>query len=112
MPEQLEVTAHALTRLRARWPHHAGRPAARLVALVEREVDAAIACGRMATRMPAFAAKEGRRSRGRRGDAELDRAIRFVWTQDEGRVYVIRRSRTTVYVITTVRPATSDTGPQ
>jgi len=79
---RVDVTAHAIRRLRERFPEIPPVDARRTI---EADVCRAILAGRKAKSMPRWAVADGasRRSKGRR------QTVRFVWTGDEARAYVI-----------------------
>ena len=103
MQPRVQVTNHAITRLRGRFAaDFSGVDTPALRRHAAGEVVDAIASHRMATRLPKFALRAGTsaRSRGRRGRGELDRSLRYVWTADERRVYLIDRTRRATTILT------------
>jgi hypothetical protein len=98
------VTRHAFERVLEYWPDEfPGGAHADVCRAVVREISAAIDEGRMATRMPRFALRPGTRRRPdarvktRRGDIDPkarrpNPGMRYVWPEDERRVYLVDRS--------------------
>lgn len=100
-PTPIHVTHHAVDRARERFPTVTGIPHPALVRQIRREVGAAIRCGRLACKAPRFCiVNDGPRiragGRGHRGH------LRYAWTPDEQRAYVIRRQDNAWIVITSV----------
>ena len=101
----VHVTKHAVEQARARCPE-IDKDTFAVRALITEEVLDAIAQGRMATRTPRFAVRNGttERALGRRNGAERDRTKRFVWNEACNRLYLIDRTQNMVAVVTTIRP--------
>lgn len=80
---RVSVTAHAVRRMRERFPDVPRSDSSRTI---EADVCRAIIAGRKAKSLPRWAVpadSNRRKSRGRR------QTVRFVWTSDEARCYVI-----------------------
>ena len=104
MPLYVEVTAHAVDQLQARYPEHSAVPVFLLRRLIASEVDDAIREQRMATRVPRWAHDESfSRGKGKNG-REVARYLRYIWNRGRTRVYLIDRKQAHVTVITTIRP--------
>lgn len=117
----VSVTRHAREQAVARFPAELrGLARADIDRLLAAEVAAAITAGRMAARQPRWSlragmerrpdARGGVSSRAHRKGVPLrglatDRkpTLRFVWTDDQRRLFLVRRGRPSV-VITCIRP--------
>ncbi len=100
----VHVTGHALIRHSERWPGPEDREQRRFLIAVE--VANALSDGRYSSREPSFCGN-GQRKTGKRG-SERDRTIRWCWSVDERRVYLVdKRSRVDV-VVTAIRPGEAD----
>lgn len=111
MPLFIEITHHAVDQIRARFPVETGRLADSDVRrLIVTEVADAMREHRMATKLPRFAVgAHDRRARAWRGNRERARSMRFLWTDDEGRVYLVNRLRQRAVVVTVIRAGAADT---
>ena len=96
---RIAVTLHALEQSEIRWPELAAERAV-LRRIIAAEVADALAEGRYATRIPAWALKNGRSRR----DRPKDRSLRFAWTESEDRLYLVSRHDGAVNVVTAIRP--------
>lgn len=96
----VKVSLHALERLEERWPETNGATRSDLHQLILTEVGDAIREQRMATKVPRWAWN----GHDYRGKAKHSPSARFIWNEDETRVYLIDRRRTEVTVVTTIRP--------
>jgi hypothetical protein len=101
MPRLIEVRYHAISQFRERFPSKLEREALRQ--LIAHEVESALEEGRYASREPKWS--RDKRTRGKRNDNELDRTLRFCWTEDEDRLYLVDKIGTTVRVITSIKPS-------
>lgn len=99
----IEVTYHAVDQFRDRFPLESGSPGY-LRLLIAREVEDGLYHNRYSTKQPRWARSDGHRSRGRRNKHELDRTLRFVWTEDKHRMYLIDRRGILIRVITSINP--------
>jgi len=106
----VDITRHAVEQARERFPE-LGLSDARWRGLIETEVTEAIDQYRMALKIPRFAMREFDRTRTRiwRNHRERARSMRFLWTDDEQRVYLIDRRHGLERVITVIRPPAADT---
>ena len=102
MARLIHVTDHALTQHLDRWP---GEPSEREQrrSLICDEVNSALVEGRYATKEPAWSG-HGKRTVGRRNGGERDRTLRFLWTRDQSRVYLVDRGDRVVKVVTSILP--------
>lgn len=93
MRGQVSVTRHAYDQACARFPEEFRELAhSATCEKIRAEVVAAVEAGRMAKTLPRFAIRAGTHERriGKRQKGGHSRA-RYVWTEDERRVYVIHR---------------------
>jgi len=106
MARLIEVKHHAIEQFRERFPIRLRREELRQ--LIAHEVQSALDEGRYSSKEPRWS--RGKRARGKRNFHEIDRTLRFCWTQDEKRLYLIDKRGSTVRVITSIRPSgdTSD----
>lgn len=102
MSAPVVVTTHAQERMRLRFPEFNAVTDGALQDHVRLEVEAALALGRCACRQPRWLlVREGsRRRRARRWKAGV---LRFVWTHDEQRAFLVRRLTDRTVVITVFR---------
>ena len=99
----IEVTYHALDQFRDRFPEDNGS-SGHVRLLIANEVEDALYHNRYSTKQPRWARANGHRSRGRRNKHEIDRTLRFVWTEDKRRMYLIDRRGLIIRVITSINP--------
>jgi hypothetical protein len=99
----VEVTHHAVDQFRERFPEEMAS-GSYLRLLVAQEVNEALDSGRYSTRQPSWAVSSRNRVRGRRNGNERDRTMRFVWTADLKRMYLVDKHGGLVRVITSIRP--------
>ena len=106
MARLIEVRHHAIEQFRARFPVRLRREELRQ--LIAHEVQSALDEGRYSSKEPRWS--RGKRARGKRNNHEIDRTLRFCWTPDESRMYLIDKRGVKVRVITSIRPSgdTSD----
>jgi len=97
----IEVRYHAIEQFRARFPSKI--PREQLRQLIAHEVAEALDSHRYSTKEPKWS--RGRRVRGKRNNNEIDRTLRFCWTEDQVRVYLIDKRGNSVRVITSIRPS-------
>lgn len=104
--KHVHVSRHALEQYLARWPNQFGTP----FEVIAREVLDALENHRYSTKEPKWAQKNPRRrSVGfRNGSRERDRSLRYVWTEDRKRVYLVDKSGGVSYVVTAISPQESD----
>lgn len=104
----VEVTWHALNQYKERFPEEGGTNSYLRMKIAE-EVQDALTNDRYATRQPQWASRTlGRRPRGRRNGNEIDRSMRFCWTTDARRLYLVDKHSGLVRVVTTIRPWSGD----
>jgi hypothetical protein len=103
----IEVTHHALEQFRERFPEEMAS-GSYLRLLIAQEVSDAFDNHHYSTRQPAWAVVDRNRVFGRRNGSERDRTLRFVWTPDRKRMYLVDKHGALVRVITSIRPE-SDT---
>ena len=111
MNQIVEVTWHALEQFQKRFSDEAGS-SGYLRLLIASEVESALAHNRYSTKQPRWARSDGYRSRGRRNRHEIDRTLRFVWTEDKRRMYLIDKRGAMVRVITSINPDGIDDGTE
>jgi hypothetical protein len=109
MTSIIEVTWHALDQFRERFPSESGS-SGYLRLLIAGEIEDALNHNRYSTRQPSWARANGHRSRGRRNKHEIDRTLRFVWTEDKHRMYMIDKRGVITRVITSINPDGVDDG--
>ena len=102
----IEVTSHAVDQLRDRFPEHAEHERWQNRHLIAAEVLYAIQEQRTATKIPRWAHLDGRyRGKAKRNpDGAISKTMRFLWTLEEDRVYLVDRKQAHATVITTIRP--------
>jgi hypothetical protein len=101
----IAVTDHAIEQHLERWPGDPWDKENRRF-LIASEVSSALNDFRVSTREPAWSGG-GKRKVGRtRNPKERDRSIRFAWTEDQGRVYLLDRQDggRTIVVVTSILP--------
>ena len=91
------MSQHAVDQHTARWPDPKLAREWRTQQIVS-EVSAAIAEGRMSVKEPKFTA-HGKQERGR----PADKSLRYVWTPDRRRVYLVDRRDGRVFVVTAIQ---------
>jgi hypothetical protein len=96
----VEVSWHAIQQFQSRWPNEA--VAEPLLHLIATEVEDALDEGRYSTKEPRWSRDD--RNRGLRNGKELDRTLRFAWTEDQRRLYLVDKRGQTVRVVTSIRP--------
>lgn len=99
----IEVTWHAVEQFRARFPLEAGS-ASSIRLLIAGEVEASLEGHRYSAKQPPWARLEGRRTRGRRNGKEIDRTMRYVWTENKQRLYLVDKHGRAVRVVTSILP--------
>lgn len=109
MTSVIEVTWHAVDQFRDRFPNESGA-SGYLRLLIAKEVEEALSHNRYSSKQPRWARANGHRSRGRRNKHEIDRTLRFVWTEDQHRMYLIDRHGFVIRVITSINPDGVDNG--
>ncbi len=103
MARLVHVTNHALTRHIERFDGPEDREQRRF--LIGLEVSAALSEGRYSTKEPRFSA-DGRKV-GMRG-RERDRSLRWAWTADQQRLYLLDKKDRADVVVTSILPGESD----
>lgn len=103
MHRLIEVTWHAIEQFRERFPEESGSSSS-IRLMVAQEVEAALDSGCYSTRLPGWSREDGRRALGRRNGHERNRSIRFVWTENRQRVYLVDKHGSAVRVVTSIRP--------
>ena len=99
----IEVTWHALEQFKIRFPEEAGsRGYIRL--LIAREIEEAFEYGRYATKQPRWARSQRRHIRGIRNGYEVDRSMRFAWTENQKRMYLVDKDGVAFRAVTCFRP--------
>ncbi len=93
------VSLHALTRAEERWPELAPNRDW-LRHQISTEINDALTAGRYATRIPVWALKPGRTPRLR----HKNRTLRFAWTAEEDRLYLIVKRNGHISVVTAIKP--------
>ncbi len=99
----IHVTEHAITQHLERWPDLPEWDRERRRNLICLEVSSALSDGRYSTKEPSWSGN-GRRVVGKRNGNERDRSLRFCWTRDEGRIYLVDRGDRVVRVVTSILP--------
>lgn len=99
----VEVTWHAVEQFRDRFPFESGS-ASSIRLLIAQEVQQGLDAGRYASKQPSWARTDGTRSHGRRNGAERDRSMRYVWTDDRHRMYLVDKHGYAIRVVTSIRP--------
>lgn len=105
----VEVTWHAVEAFRERFPIEAGTPSY-IRLLIAKEVEDAVNHHRYATKLPSWARANGRNHRGKRRAGGLDRTLRYMWTEDQRRVYLVDRHGDALRVVTSIRPEADTVG--
>lgn len=105
MERLIYVTLHAIEQFQERWPELPFQND-RLMVFIANEVESAFTDCRYSTKEPKWAQKkEGSRSVGRRNwNGERDRTLRYCWTENEDRVYLVDRQGKILRVITSIFP--------
>lgn len=109
----VEVTKHALEQHAERWPNHGIGWEARRRSITADVIEAMVA-GRSSLKEPTFTAHGQAMTRAERKQKlwrrqPRDRHVRFTWTDDRQRVYLIERRNGIVVVITAI--SAGDTPP-
>lgn len=99
----VEVTYHAVEQFKKRFPSESGAQGY-LRLLIAAEVEDALNHNRYSTKQPIWSRSDGYRSRGRRNRTELDRTLRYVWTENRRRIYLIDRRGIAIRVVTSINP--------
>ena len=99
----VQVTWHALEQFRSRFPQEAGS-SSQMRLLIAKEVDEALDHNRYSTRQPKWCREDGARKIGKRNGDERDRSLRFVWTENHKRVYLVDKAGIETRVVTSIRP--------
>lgn len=101
----MRVGRHALEQFLARWPESLAPEVAGQV--IAKEVAEALVDGRYSTKEPRWAQRDSRRrSVGvRNGGKERDRTLRYAWTEDKMRLYLVDKAGDVTYVVTAIAPA-------
>lgn len=102
MPKIIEVTYHALGQFRLRFPSQGGTDGF-IRLLISSEVTSAFESGRYSSKQPRWVISH-HRARGLRNGGEIDRTLRFVWTPDRRRMYLVDRRTYCYRVVTTLSP--------
>jgi hypothetical protein len=102
---RVTVSQHAVSRAHDRYRGVFADQHGAACRQIVREVASAIDAGRMSVHMPRFAVRRGctRRSHAGHYGLKYEPSMRYVWTEDRARLYVVRRGRPTV-VVTCFRP--------
>lgn len=105
MAARITVSNHAYDQARSRFFAEFSGSHANVCRAIVGEIHSAIVQGRMAVNLPRWAVRPGRvtRTNAVRRRGEVSKQVRFVWTPDERRVYVIHRMRSRVVAITCQR---------
>lgn len=110
MQRLVRITWHAVERFSLRFPEFVGADEAATRRFIAGDVADAIASCRMAARVPRFAVQRGmRRIARRKRNRERWRSVRYVWSADETRLYVIDRTNSVTTVLTAMKPGADDT---
>ncbi len=105
MARLIEVRQHAIDQFRERFPNE-NNYREELRQLIAHEVENALTEGRYASKEPRWSREK--RTEGKRNNNERDRTLRFCWTEDEERIYLVDKIGTTARVITTIKPSGDD----
>lgn len=103
----VEVSKHAVDQHEERWPDPP-RPRTEHRREVTVDIVEAMVAGRSSAKEPAFTnhgslmTRVERKQKLRRRQGR-DRHVRFVWTEDRERVYLIERRDGAIFVITSIR---------
>jgi hypothetical protein len=96
----VEVSWHAIQQFQSRWPNES--VAEPLLHLIATEVEDALDNHRYSTREPRWSSSE--KNLGLRNGSERDRTLRFAWTEDQERLYLIDKRGQSIRVVTSIRP--------